>query len=83
MSVTLTVSDETFQRLQIAAKSSGKENVEQLLEEWNDRPNDISPEELERRRKLGDEMRAFRRRMKEKYGVMQDSTPLIREDRER
>lgn len=38
---------------------------------------------LEPRRKLFAELRAHQSRMREKYGVMPDSTPLIRQERDR
>lgn len=83
MSVTLTVSDKTFQKLQISARQQGKKNVEELLEEWPFQDTEISSEELLRRKELGRQIRQLQKRISEKYGVMPDSTPLIREDRER
>lgn len=76
MSVTITISDETYQKLKNVAESRGFEKVEDFLGEW---------EELERanRHKVVDDIVAFRQKMKEKYGVMPDSTELIREDRMR
>ncbi len=83
MSVTLTVSDETFQRLSKSAKARGKGNVEQLLEEWPNEPELDWNEELARRKALGERMRELRERIYDKYGLMSDSTELIRQDRER
>lgn len=83
MSVTLTVSDRTFQRLKAAAKSKGKENVEQLLDEWSN-SSDSGPEKaLTDPRLAVERIKAFRRKMSEKYGTMTDSTDYIREDRNR
>ena len=50
MSVTLTVSNKTFQKLKAAAKTNGKENVEQLLDEWNGTPEPPSENVLAERR---------------------------------
>ena len=76
MSVTLTISEETFKKLENVARSKGFDDVGKFLDEW---------EELERanRREVVDDIRKFRERMKEKYGVMPDSTELLREDRMR
>lgn len=38
---------------------------------------------LEPRKKLFEGLRAHQEKMREKYGVLPDSTPLIREERER
>ena len=83
MSVTLTISDETFQRLQATAKSKGKSNIEQLLEEWSDEKDHGFEQELTRRKMLGERMRELRERIFREHGIMPDSTVLIREDRER
>ena len=76
MSVTLTVSEEAYKKLENVARSRGFDDVGKFLDEW---------EELEsaNRREVVDDIRLFRKRMKEKYGVMPDSTDLIREDRMR
>ena len=76
MSVTLTVSDETFKKLENVARSRGFEDVGKFLDEW---------EELEfaNRREVVEDIRLFRERMKEKYGVIPDSTEMLREDRMR
>jgi len=76
MSVTLTISEETYQKLKNIAQSRGFEDVGKFLDEWEEL-------ELANRREVVDSIRAFRRRMKEKYGVMPDSTELLREDRMR
>ncbi len=83
MSVTLTVSDKTFQKLQISAKQQGKKNVEELLEEWQDEKAIDFEKELARRKELGERMRQLRERIFREHGTMPDSTELIREDRER
>lgn len=83
MSVTLTVSDKTFQRLKAVAKTKGKENVEQLLDEWSLPTDSASEIELTERRMVAKRIKAFRQKMFEKYGTMSDSTDMIREDRNR
>lgn len=83
MSVTLTVSDKTYQRLKVTAKQKGKKNIEELLDEWPFVETSITAEELGRRKELGREIDHLQRRISERYGVMPDSTTLIREDRER
>ncbi|MGI8884216.1 MAG: hypothetical protein ACR2IA_08230 [Pyrinomonadaceae bacterium] len=76
MSVTLTVSEETFKKLKNIARSKGFEDVGKFLDEW---------EELEsaNRREVVDDILEFHEKMKNKYGVMSDSTEIIREDRMR
>lgn len=66
MSVTLTVSDKTFQVDDLPVQDKA-----------------ISDEEVLRRKESVKRIRELQKRLSEKYGVMQDSTPLIREDRER
>lgn len=76
MSVTITISEKTYQKLKAVAQSEGFADVERFLDEWKQA-------DVEDRRKLVDDITAFRKRMGEKYGVMPDSAPLVREDRER
>lgn len=76
MSVTITISDETYQKLKTVARSKGFEDVEKFLDEWKEF-------KLANRREVVDGIVAFRQRMKEKYGVMEDSTEMLREDRMR
>lgn len=76
MSVTITVSDETYQKLKAVAQSKGFEGVERFLDEWKE-------PELPDRREVVDGILEFHERMKEKYGVMEDSTEMLREDRMR
>ena len=83
MSVTLTISDETYNKLKVSAQVRGKENVEQLLEDWEDERAAEWQKELNRRKEVGDKIKAFQKKMYEKYGIMPDSTELIREDRQR
>ena len=76
MSVTLTVSEETFKKLENVARSRGFEDVGKFLDEW---------EELEfaNRREVVEDILEFHEKMKEKYGVMPNSTEMLREDRMR
>lgn len=83
MSVSITVSEETYNKLKASAQVRGKENVEQLLEDWEDEQAIEWQKELDRRKEVGNKIKAFREKMYEKYGVMPDSTELIREDRQR
>ena len=76
MSVTLTVSEKTYQKLKNVANSKGFEDVEKFLNEWEEL-------ELANRRDVVDRILEFQNKMGEKYGVMPDSTELIREDRMR
>ncbi len=76
MSVTLTVSEKTYQKLKNVANSKGFEDVEKFLNEWEEL-------ELANRRDVVDRILEFQNKMGEKYGVMPNSTELIREDRMR
>lgn len=74
---TLTISEDLYNRLAADARLSGR-SIEQLLDEWEQRD-----EELKRREKVVREITELRKRMFAKYGMMPDSAELIREDRER
>ncbi|MBA3784780.1 MAG: hypothetical protein H0X15_04460 [Acidobacteria bacterium] len=76
MSVTLTISEETYQKLKNIAQSRGFEDVGKFLDEWEEL-------ELANRREVVDGILKFHKKMKEKYGVMPDSTEILREDRMR
>ena len=78
MGKTLVISDELFEKLEAAARRRGLASVEQLLEKWQ-----ASEVELYRRREAVRRIDAVREKLRETYGEMPDSTPLIREDRER
>jgi hypothetical protein len=79
---TITVSEETYVRLESAARRRGLNGVEQLLETVAD-PPPMDADERRRRREAVAAIDAHRDAMLEKYGVMPDCTELIREDRER
>jgi len=76
MSVTITVSDETYQKLKTVARIKGFEDVEKFLDEWKEL-------ELANRREVVDGILEFHEKMKEKYGVMENSIEILREDRMR
>lgn len=83
MSKTLTISDETYEKLETLARFRAKENVEQLLDELEDADFIEWQKELARRREVGNRIIKFQEKMREKYGVMQDSMEILREDRMR
>ena len=87
MSATITISEETYKSLEQQAQKRELSGVRQLLEELTKQfENEEAVEwekELARRREVGKSIRQFRKKMKEKYGVMPDSTELLREDRMR
>ena len=76
MSVTLTVSEKTYQKLENVARRKGFEDVGKFLDEWENI-------ELANRHEVVDKIIEFQTRMGEKYGVMPDSAELVRENRER
>jgi hypothetical protein len=78
MSRTLTVSDELYARLEVAARQRGFHSVEQLLETWQ-----ASANELNERKQAVRQIDALRARLVATYGQMPDSAALIREDRGR
>ena len=78
MSHTLIISDRLYDRLEQAAKRRGLTTVEQLLEDWQARD-----EELLHRQKLITQIDSVRKRLSSKYGTMPDSVVLVQEDRDR
>jgi predicted CopG family antitoxin len=86
MSRTITVSDQTYQRLEAETRARGLKSIEQLLERLPlpAAENEVlSEEELQRRREAVDQIIAIQERLSRTYGMMPDSVDLIREDRER
>ena len=87
MSVTINIPEKIYHTLEQQAHKREMESVEQFLEKLTEQfereEAEAWNEELERRREVGKEIRTFRQQMKEKYGVMPDSTEIIREDRMR
>jgi hypothetical protein len=78
MSRTLTLSDDLYQRLEVAARQRGLDGIEQLLEVWQ-----ASEEERNRRSAAVQRIDALRAQLFATYGEMPDSAALIREDRDR
>lgn len=85
MSKTITISDETYENVVNAMTLKGLQNVEQYLNEVARLEQSAHEwqQELERRRELGKRIDRLREKIFNEHGVMPDSTPLIREDRER
>jgi hypothetical protein len=77
MSVTLTISDTTYRRLETLARIKGFETIEKFLDDWKPDEN-----ELGRRRELVERIDARREKIFQEHGLMPDSAELIREDRE-
>ncbi len=80
---TLTISDDLYEKLELTAQQNGvpvESFAENMLEDGLSR---VWEAELTRRREVVDRILAFQQKMSEKYGVMEDSIELIREDRER
>jgi hypothetical protein len=72
-----------YQQLELSAKQKGVP-VESYAENMlADGLSKLLEAELSRRSEIVDRILAFQKKMGEKYGVMEDSVELIREDRER
>lgn len=78
MSHTLTVSDKLYKQLSKTTKVLGLDNIENLLEMWQERED-----ELRRRRKVVQQIDKVRKQLLTKYGEMPNSVELIQEDRMR
>jgi hypothetical protein len=78
MSQTLTISDALYVRLEASAHMHGLTSIEQLLEAWQARED-----ELLRRQDVVRRIDALRERLFATYGELPDSVAFIREDRER
>ena len=78
MSQTLTISDKLYKRLSKTTQVLGLNNVENLLEMWQERED-----ELRRRRKIVRRIDGIRKQLLTRYGEMSDSVELIQEDRMR
>ena len=78
MSRTLTISDGLYDRLEASAHMHGMTSIEQLLEAWQARED-----ELVRRQEVVRQIDALRERLFATYGELPDSVAFIREDRER
>ena len=78
MSKVLTVSDELYARLEMAARQRGLRKVEELLESWQ-----ADEDEQSRRARAVERIDALRTQLFATYGEMPDSVELIRQDRDR
>jgi hypothetical protein len=78
MSRTVTISDALYDRLEASAHMHGMTSIEQLLEAWQARED-----ELLRRQDVVRQIDALRERLFASYGELPDSVAFIREDRER
>lgn len=76
----LEIPDKLYKQLERSKHYHNLDSVQDLLEEWRKRAWE---EELRRRRAVVDRVLAFQKYMLDKYGVMEDSVELIREDRDR
>ena len=87
MSVTLTISEKTYEVLEYQAQKREMNSVEQFLEELTKQIESeetiARKDELKERHKVVDGILEFHEKMKDKYGIMPDSTELLREDRMR
>ncbi len=78
MSQTLVLPDELYSRLEQTVHQRGLQNVEELLESWQ-----AKEDELANRKRIVERIDAVRAYLFAKYGKMPDSTELVREDRAR
>ena len=78
MSRVLTLSDELYARLEMAARQRGLSGVEELLETWQ-----ANEEERRQRARSVERIDALRAQVFATYGEMPDSVELIRQDRGR
>jgi hypothetical protein len=78
MSQTVTISDALYARLESSAHVRGLASIEQLLEAWQARED-----ELFRRRDVVRRIDALRERLFATYGELPDSVAFLREDRAR
>lgn len=77
MSQVLTIPDALYKQLEATARMRGL-SIEQLLEVWQSKEN-----EIRQRQETVHRIDALRERLFATYGEMPDSAALIREDRER
>ena len=78
MSRTLTISTDLYLHLEAIAHRQGLASIEATLALWSARE-----EHLAQRHAAVREIDALRERLHATYGEMPDSTPLIRDDRDR
>ncbi|MFN3649268.1 MAG: hypothetical protein ACK47B_06770 [Armatimonadota bacterium] len=78
MSQSVTISDELFQRLELAARRRGLASVEELLAQWQARD-----QALEERFEAVERLDRVREEIRNTYGEFPDSVTSLREDRVR
>jgi hypothetical protein len=78
LSRTLTISDALYDRLEAVAQMRGLNSIEQLLEKWQAREDEVL-----RRQDVVRRIDALREQLFATSGELPDSVALIREDRER
>jgi len=78
MSQMLEISDSLYMRLQTETRRRGLDKIEELLELWHPDIDDLND-----RQQIVHRIDALRKQLCTRYGLMPDSTDLIREDRER
>jgi hypothetical protein len=73
----LSIPDRLYGELEQSAQLRGLPQIEQLIEAWQ------QEERLWRERETTvDRIRSFRAELEQRYGMMEDSLDLIREDRD-
>ncbi len=87
MSVTINIPEKTYKSLERQTYKREMESVEQFLEKLTEQFEEIEStereEKLAERREVVNDILKFQKKMEEKYGVMPDSTEILREDRMR
>ncbi|MBV9470405.1 MAG: hypothetical protein JO316_17535 [Abitibacteriaceae bacterium] len=81
MTRTLTISDNLYNQLESEARRQGFDGIERLLESLKSRVS--SPVKTLPRDEAVRQINALREQLFNKYGEMQDSVHLVREDRAR
>lgn len=81
MARTLTISDNLYDQLEAEARRQGFDGIERLLESLKSKASN-SVKTLPRNEAV-QQIDALRERLFSKYGEMQDSVQIIREDRAR
>jgi hypothetical protein len=76
MSRVLTLSDDLYARLEMAARQRGLSGVEELLETWQ-----ANEEEQRQRARSVERIDELRAQLFARYGEMPDSAELIRQQR--
>ncbi len=77
MTKAIDFTDETYALLEEMSRKMGFADIEHLVKKL------LWEAELQRRKELGRRINKHREAMLSQYGVMKDSTELIRQDRER